>query len=264
VAPTPNAKHDVYCLIAAKDLLVPLERTLALINTSRKTPDPDNALVNRLESNYSAIEEMAYRELENMRDTDFDFSTLKTSIASTGSHRLLDFLMDAQPDTIIIGYEKARFLVEACSVDYFHKALKTGIKARYLMVPMMEVSDERPDIRAFLMDELADTHLACDKRGSAPWDNITQLVIHGPESAALGRWYNDQSFNTILHILLGAPPEIFFEGVGTNYENKLVYAQISSGHGKLRMIRHFGDIEENRAALVGLYDSYIEMIAENP
>jgi hypothetical protein len=225
---------------------------------------------------------MAYRELENMRDTDFDFSTLKTSIASTGSHRLLDFLMDAQPDTIIIGYEKARFLVEACSVDYFHKALKTGIKARYLMVPMMEVSDERPDIRAFLMDELADTHLACDKRGSAPWDNITQLVIHGPEcvvellkrqraafpanvhAAALGRWYNDQSFNTILHILLGAPPEIFFEGVGTNYENKLVYAQISSGHGKLRMIRHFGDIEENRAALVGLYDSYIEMIAENP
>ena len=168
-------------------------------------------------------------------------------------------------------------------VDFFRKVIAKGELSLRIIVSIMNANDIRPEILAFLMDELAYNYLARSKdtKKYASYDYptfkfIIELILLGltcavdliqrqcatfPDemhAAAVESWHEGRAFNTFLHILTGADPDIFIiQRPEQAWFVSLPDETVKSGHRVLQVLKHFGDINENCQRLQSLFDTLV-------
>jgi hypothetical protein len=263
----------------ARLLLGTMKDLLVLMDEAGAPGFVDKTTHPQLANNFESLARMADLHLARVQEIDPEFDSLAPVIVAAGDPGLLRYVADAPPKSRTISHSAIKGLARSRPVSYFRDMLAKGVDPSMIMLPLMQVSDARPDIRAFLMDELADKHIAVNETGDdIAWVSIVDIVTKGPEcaiemilrqraafpdqvnDAAIQRWKNGRSFNTILHLLLGAPQHIFEAPTRTTTINTPLFEAFRSGHGMLRMIRHFGDLQENRRNLQSLYDKYVNTL----
>jgi hypothetical protein len=261
---------------SATQLMSTLKEFSAIITSARVHEGQAAPLIARLAAHYEIIEEMAFSDLRSQLKAHGEITRFAGSVMATGSDLLLSLLPDDPEETIKIKTEAAARLVVAHSADHFRKMIRKGVDASRLIVPLMQVSDTRRDIRALLMHELADKHLARTETGSVAWSMIIDHVTNDPQcalelirvqratfpkevnEAAVESWNKGHGFNTVLHLLLDAPLHIFQNPRRNPEQLVSLHEAFSSGHGLLRLTRHFGDLHETRTGALALYEEFLD------
>jgi hypothetical protein len=276
----PNSLDNIQISSITNTLSMMRETMISIENARAHLPE-SASLIARLEKQFNTVEEIACDDVKIVLETPHCTAMFKRHVMETGSERLLDILPDDASGSLLMKREITQHLGASHKPSLFRKMITKGLDGGDLIRPLMHISDDRPEIRAYLMDELACQYLARTPSGGSVWGLITSFIIKGPacvadlirrqyeafpeemQKAACRYWKQGHDLNTSLHVLLGAPAEIFREPKA----NKAVLLQLaesfSSGHGKLRLIQHFGNITENSAHLEDLHNAYMATLDAN-
>jgi hypothetical protein len=259
-----------------------LGETTVYLAQAKPHAEPGSAFIANLHAQFDLIEDHLHDLVKETLCTDRNTDRFRRKIMETGSSGLVGLIPDDDTGSVRMKREILEYIAITHPVDFFRKLISKGLYGGDLIRPLLTVAETRRDLHSFLMDELAMTYLARTSGGHAEWSSITSFLIKGPScvpelirrqhaafpsemrAAAVGSWQQGHALNTSLHVLLGAPAEIFVEP-RVNVEVLTALAEsFASGHGKLRLIRHFGDLHENHAYLEDLHNAWMSTLDVAP